>query len=145
MHEEESVQGGPKRSPWIAFSIIATAAIAMVVAFFIADNQSIQEQDQERRQERLARLQRGTSCSALFRAESALNSDNSEALARSLKEARRRAEHALDTSGILFGAPERHAMFLAEDLRRSSNPRIESRLRDRLALAVDACDRIVAS
>ena len=148
VNEEQSVQGDPKRSPWIAFAIISSAVMAMVVAFFIAENQRTPEQDQEgqgQEQERLTRLQRGTSCLALSQAETALESDDGEAFALSIIEARQRAEHALDTSGVLFGAPERHAMFLAEDLRRRENARIDARMRDRLEAAVEACERAASS
>jgi hypothetical protein len=119
--------------------------MAMVLVFFLVENQAIQEQQQQERQERIGRLERGTACPALARAERAMNTDDSGSFATAIKAARRRAEHALDTSGVFFGAPERHAMFLAEELNRKESARTEARIRERLAAAVEACDRDVTS
>ena len=145
MNEEQSFQGGPKRSPWIIFAIIATAAMTLVVVFLIVENQAanqgVVEQEQKRR-DRIAQLERGTSCRALSHAERALRREDTESLGTAILEARRRAEHALQTSGVLFGAPERHAMFLAEDFREQG---MGERLRARLVAAMDACEKDAAS
>ena len=142
MNEDESVQGGPQRPPWIAFSIVAAVALGIVVAFFIAEKQEA-EQRQLLQEHRAAQLkaERGTACHSLMRASEQLESGDRKGSRESILEAERKAIRALDTSGIAFGKPERLALFLAEELRAEDRGETSDET-DRLEEAVDSCERL---
>lgn len=144
MNEDESIQGGPQRPPWIAYSVIAIIAIGALVAFYVSQ-ESEAELREERRERRSVSAEKGTSCEALTSARSALSTDDDDALKSSLRDAERLALNALDTSGIAFGKPERIALSLASDLRERLRSDQHDSLSDRLEAAADICSELRSS
>jgi hypothetical protein len=142
--DQKSIQGGSSRPPWIAFSIVATVAIIIVVAFFVAQKRESQERGQ-RRAERLANLDRGVSCPSLASAERALETRDDDELSDTINEARKEALRALDTTGVKFGKAERLALFIAADLREERSARIDERISNRLDAAIEWCDDFEAA
>jgi hypothetical protein len=157
MSERQSIQGGRDRPPWIAFSIVAFVAIAIAVAFFVAQNRDTQEREQReaREQARILELETGTACGALKQADQALASGNNGELKSAIQDAQRQALHALDTSGVIFGTPERLALFLYEDLKeeqrnigegsKEHRSAVTQRLTGRVEAAIASCDEITES
>jgi Flp pilus assembly protein TadB len=140
VNEDETIQGGPQRPPWIAYSVIAIIAIGALVAFYVS-----QESEAERRERRSVSAKKGTSCEALSSARSALSTDDDDAVKSSLREAERMALRALDTSGIAFGKPERIALSLTSDLREKLRSDQHDSLSDRLEVAADICNELRSS
>jgi len=152
MSNQQSIQGGRNRPPWIALSVVALVAIAIVVAFYVAQERDIQEREarEARREARILELETGTACGALKQAEQALDSGNNGELRSAIQDAQREALRALDTSGVVFGEPERLALFLFEDLKeerriegevnKEFRDAVRDRLTGRIATAVASCD-----
>lgn len=144
MNEGESIQGERRGSPWVAYSIIAIIAIGALVSFYVSQEKDIASREQ-RRERRIAGLERGPACAPLSRGRAALRSDDIDALASSLKDAEREALRALDTSGVSFGKPERIALLLASDLRAKLRPERRDFVADRLDAAEEACSELRSS
>ena len=144
MNEDESIQGGPQRPPWIAYSVIAIIAIGALVAFYVSqDNEA--ELREERQQNLSSSVEKGTSCEALSSARSALSADDDDAVKSALRDAERLALRALDTSGIAFGRAERIALSLTSDLRDRLRSEQHDFLADRLEEAADICSDLRSS
>ena len=145
MNEDEETQGGSQRPPWVAFGIVATIALGIVVAYVFVEREQSEQLNlrRERRAELLA--DRGTACRPLIRAAEKLDSGNEKAARVFILEAERMAIRALDRSGVAFGKPERLALFLAEDVRAQIRGERALKKGQRLDSALEWCEDFLAS
>jgi hypothetical protein len=130
-----NIQGRQNRLPWIAFALVLLIAATITAAYFVAGGK---EQNEGRLAKRPAI--RGTACDELREASDALTNGDRDVLESSLKEAKRIAVEALNTTGVAFGQPEKEAIRLGNE-NLTSDEGLQQ-VEDRLATATESCSRI---
>jgi hypothetical protein len=129
--------GTGRWAPWLAVLALSGLAVGALLVYLFSPGRS------PRGPGEAPPVVRGSSCIPLARAQEALRGGKNRRLARFIRIAQRRAESALETSGVRFGRPERLALYMgAERLRPPFGTAAEQRMKERLAAAGRQCRRL---